>query len=163
MKKFFFFSLVFLPFFFAACDNEVTPPVLPNGAPPEPIAVSPHFTAADGLTYSVSLFEPSEPALGINQISALVYRIDGHNTSPVPNLSLKLDPRMTGMGNHSSPNNVDLTYDEQAGLYLGQVNFTMSGFWTINLILLDHDGNILYGNPVSHEILQSSLFFEIEF
>lgn len=63
--------------------------------------------------------------------------------------TLKLDPRMPepSMGNHSSPNNQDLT-QQNDGLYHGVVNYTMTGNWTLNLILMNQNGLILKGTVV---------------
>jgi hypothetical protein len=109
-------------------------------------------TTADGKSYVVTLVEPLNPVIGLNEISALVHESTNPDYPAVPHFSLELDPRMPGMDNHSSPNNVNLSYDSLDGFYRGQVNFTMTGYWTINLTLLDQS-----------DAPQGSLFFEIEF
>jgi hypothetical protein len=129
-------------------------------------------TAVDGSKkYVVTLVEPRKPDAGINEISAYVHESSNPDYPAVSHFTLKLDPRMTGMNNHSSPNNVDLTWDEGEQIYKGKVNFTMTGYWTINLILLDQAGTLLYGNEIieptdpqgREPVEKSSLFFEIEF
>jgi hypothetical protein len=123
-------------------------------------------TAIDGSDkrYIVSLVEPRNPKEGLNEITAYIHESPDANTfSEVANFKLKLDPRMPAMGNHSSPNNVDLTWDDTDKIYHGKVNFSMPGYWKVNLILQNQNGETLYGNPVSGEVEASSLYFEVEF
>jgi hypothetical protein len=121
--------------------------------------------ALDGSgTYIVALVDPIAPQQGANPITAHVYRREDANTfPPVSGLTLKLDPRMPGMGNHSSPNNVNLTWDDKEQIYSGIVNFSMTGYWRLNLILLNPTGETLYGNEVTAETEASALAFDIEF
>ena len=122
--------------------------------------------AVDGSEkiYVISLVEPLKPSVGINDITAYVHeRKDANTYLPVENFKLKLDPRMPSMENHSSPNNADLTWDATNKIYKGKVNFSMTGYWKLNLILLNEKGETLYGNPVSEQVKASNLFFEIEF
>jgi hypothetical protein len=124
------------------------------------------LTALDGSgkRYVVTLVEPQNPKTGSNDMTACIHeRIDANTFNPVENFTLKLDPRMPSMGNHSSPNNVDLTYNSTEKIYKGKVNFSMTGYWKLNLILQNDKGDILYGNAVSDAIEASSLFFEVEF
>lgn len=81
----------------------------------------------------------------------------------VQNYRIEVDPRMPGMGNHTSPNNVDLGYDATTGIYKGKLNFTMTGYWKINLKLENQNGELLKGEDITTEIESSSLYFEIEF
>ncbi len=114
--------------------------------------------------YVVTLVEPLHPKVGFNRITAYVHeRKDANTFVPVENFTLTLDPRMPSMENHSSPNNVDLTYQKVDQLYTGTVNFSMTGYWRLNLILLNEKEEILYGNPVTNDLETSSLYFEIEF
>lgn len=115
-------------------------------------------------TYVISLVEPISPKVGLNDITAYIHkRVNANTYVPVKNLTLKLDPRMPSMENHSSPNNVDLTWDEASSIYKGKVNFSMTGYWTLNLILQNEAGDTLYGNPITTDKTYSSLFFEVEF
>jgi hypothetical protein len=117
-----------------------------------------------GQTYIVTLVEPLKPKIGVNDITAYIHVREDANTFPaVANFRLKLDPRMPSMENHSSPNNVDLTWDATDKIYRGKVNFTMTGYWKLNLILQNQQGETLYGNAVTDEVEASSLFFEVEF
>ncbi|MDR1877440.1 MAG: hypothetical protein LBQ84_07435 [Flavobacteriaceae bacterium] len=124
------------------------------------------LVAIDGSEkrYVVSLVEPLNPKVGANQISAYVHeRIDADTYLPVENFTLKIDPRMPSMGNHSSLNNVDLTWDAANRIHKGTVNFSMTGYWKLNFILLNEEGETLYGNPVTESVQSSSLYFEVEF
>lgn len=120
------------------------------------------FTGNDSNKYVIALVEPQEPVVGTNDITALLYhRIDGYTYDLVTDYKIKLDPRMPSMGNHTSPNNVDLTWNKD--IYKGTVNFSMTGDWTLNLILEDSEGNILKGEEISDSAKASSLYFEVEF
>jgi hypothetical protein len=81
----------------------------------------------------------------------------------VEDYTITLDPRMPGMGNHSSPNNTDLTYRSADGTYQGNLSLTMTGYWVLNLKLLDATDTVLKGETVTEENPQSSLYLELEF
>jgi hypothetical protein len=122
--------------------------------------------AIDGSNkrYIVTLVEPLKPKVGSNDITAYIHeRIDANTYTPVENFKLKLDPRMPSMENHSSPNNVDLIFNANEKIYKGKVNFSMTGYWKLNLILLNDKGETLYGNPINDTTEASSLYFEVEF
>jgi hypothetical protein len=124
------------------------------------------LVAIDGSEkrYVVSLVEPLAPKVGTNEITAYIHESLDANTFPaVVNFKLKLDPRMPSMENHSSPNNVDLTWDATRKIYRGTVNFSMTGYWKLNLILQNQQGETLYGNAITSDIGASSLYFEVEF
>jgi hypothetical protein len=74
-----------------------------------------------------------------------------------------LDPRMPGMGNHSSPNNTDLSYNSSDTMYHGDLSLTMTGYWVLNLKLVDDNNTVLKGEDVTEENTQSSLYLELEF
>src|SRR5690606_19729468 len=107
--------------------------------------------------------EPSHPIVGINQMKALVYRMETlMNFVPVEGFVLNIDPRMPGMGNHGSPNNVALTSIAD-GVYEGRLSLTMTGYWKVNLQLLNTSGNIIKGTEVTELNTSSPIFFELEF
>jgi hypothetical protein len=136
----------------------------PDGATARRVIQS--VTAVDGSEkrYVVSLVEPQQPKVGANEITAYIHERQDANTYPeVANLKLKLDPRMPSMENHSSPNNADLAWDAAGGIYRGTVNFSMTGYWKLNLILQNSAGETLYGNAVDGSVEASSLYFEVEF
>ncbi len=121
------------------------------------------FMASDNKRYVLALAEPSNPRVGINNMHAVLYEMESMTAfTPVDGYTIKIDPRMPGMGNHSSPNNVDLTQDED-NLYTGKLSLTMTGYWKINLQLEDSSGNVLKGEPITDEVESSSIYFELEF
>ncbi|WP_347219605.1 hypothetical protein [Chryseobacterium sp.] len=121
------------------------------------------FTGNDGEQYYIALISPQRPAVSENKLVAGIYRynkpvaVTGNFPDPsqfsyseVKGYTLQLDPRMPepSMGNHSSPNNKDLIQGND-GLYHGVVNYTMTGNWTLNFILLNQNGKIIKGTKVS--------------
>lgn len=122
------------------------------------------FSASDGKKYMIAMVKPNAPIIGINPISALIFeRIDGNTYQIVDNYKLEFDPRMPSMGNHSSPNNVHMTQSQASGIYEGKVSLTMTGYWKINLRLLDNQQNVLKGEEITTINESSSIYFEIEF
>ena len=95
---------------------------------------------------------------------------DTRNYTVANNYLLELDPRMPGedMGNHSSPDNQDLTQGTD-GFYHGKVNYTMSGYWTLNFILKDTQKRVIKGTEVPDTVKmgvfgeQSELHIDILF
>lgn len=129
-----------------------------------PVTIIKTFVGQDDRRYVVSLVEPLHPKAGVNDITAYIHESKNPEYPAIEDgLTLKLDPRMPSMENHSSPNNVDLTWDAAKKIYSGKVNFSMAGYWTLNLILQDENGETLYGNPIGGNVEASSLYFEIEF
>lgn len=121
------------------------------------------LTGNDGEQYYIALISPQKPKVAENKLVAGIYKYNkptvpaGNFPDPsqfsyseVKGYTLQLDPRMPepSMGNHSSPNNKDLI-QENDGLYHGIVNYTMTGNWTLNLILLNQNGKIIKGTKVS--------------
>ena len=120
------------------------------------------FTGKDNEQYSIALIAPQKPTVSENKLTAGIYKYNKPTTaagtfpdpsqfsySEVSGYTLKLDPRMPepSMGNHSSPNNQDLT-QQNDGLYHGVVNYTMTGNWTLNLIMMNQNGLIIKGTVV---------------
>lgn len=133
------------------------------------------FTGRDGQEYFIALIAPKKPSVAENALVAGIYRLDKLAESEVRYMEvndhkLLLDPRMPepSMGNHSSPNNKDLTQQDD-GFYHGVVNYTMTGNWTLNFILLDSEGKVLKGTRVSEDFtpgvpgVKSELFIDILF
>lgn len=122
------------------------------------------FVGADEVKYVVAYVEPQTPIIGNNELVVGVYQMETMMSFPVvENYTLNLDPRMPGMGNHSSPNNTDLTYQMSDGMYHGNLSLTMTGYWVLNLKLLDETGQVLKGEDVTEENIQSSVYLELEF
>ena len=119
---------------------------------------------SDNVRYIVALIEPKTPKIAINDMVVGLYKMETMMSFPVvENYTITLDPRMPGMGNHSSPNNTDLTYNSINGLYYGDLSLTMTGYWVLNLKLLNAQNEVLKGEDVTTENIQSSLYLELEF
>jgi hypothetical protein len=122
------------------------------------------FTGSDNVKYVVAYVDPHHPKVGINDMVAGVWKMQDMMTFPVvDNFKLKIDPRMPSMGNHSSPNNVDLTQTVAGDLYNGKLSLTMTGYWKINLQLLNASGTVLKGETITDAVPASSIYLEIEF
>lgn len=133
------------------------------------------FTGKDDEQYILALVSPQRPEVGENELVAGIYRRNAVDPSlvsytEVGGYTLLLDPRMPepSMGNHSSPNNVDLT-QQSDGFYHGIVNYTMTGNWTLNFIMLNQDGRILKGTEVPTDFtpgvegIKSELYIDVLF
>ena len=122
------------------------------------------FTGSDNVKYIAAYVDPHHPKVGINDMVAGVWKMQDMMTFPVvDNYKLKIDPRMPSMGNHSSPNNVDLSQTTAGDLYNGKLSLTMTGYWKINLQLLNASGTVLKGETITDAVPASSIYFEIEF
>lgn len=122
------------------------------------------FVGNDEQNYVLAYVAPTKPEVATNDMLAVLYKMDDmHNFTMVENYTIALDPRMPGMGNHSSPNNKDLEYNSDTGFYEGKLSMTMTGYWRLNLQLLNTDGQVLKGEEITEEHPNSSLYFELEF
>lgn len=121
------------------------------------------FIGNDGEQYFIALLAPQKPKVAENDLIAGIYKFNKpavastnasldpsqFSYSEVEGYTLQLDPRMPepSMGNHSSPNNRDLKQGTDK-LYHGIVNYTMTGNWTLNFIMLNQHGRIVKGTTV---------------
>nr|WP_315166975.1 hypothetical protein [uncultured Flavobacterium sp.] len=122
------------------------------------------FIGTDNIKYILAYAEPHHPKVALNDITVAVYKMESMMSFPiVDNYKVKIDPRMPSMGNHGSPNNVDLTQSVADQLYHGKLSLTMTGFWKINLQLLNASDVVLKGETVTDVVPASSIYFEIEF
>lgn len=122
------------------------------------------FTGSDNVRYIIAYAEPHHPKVAVNDIIVGVYKMESMMSFPVVNnFKVKIDPRMPSMGNHGSPNNVDLTQSTSDLLYHGKLSLTMTGLWKINLQLLNASDVVLKGETVTDVVPASSIYFEIEF
>lgn len=122
------------------------------------------FMGSDDNRYVLAYVNPKEPQVAINDFQAVLYKMeDMMSFSVVENFQITVDPRMPGMGNHSSPNNEDLTYNAATKMYDGKLSLTMTGYWKVNLKLLNQSGEVLKGEDVTENNPESSLYFELEF
>ena len=112
------------------------------------------FTAAhNGAKYFISLIEPTAASskVGINDMEIAIYKKVSMMSWPADSsLSVVLTPEMPTMG-HGSPNNVNPTHIGN-GHYKGKVNFTMTGFWRLNL-------DFMSGAAVA----DTTQYFDVEF
>lgn len=122
------------------------------------------FTATDGKKYVMALIDPVTPKVALNAITVGIFRMESMMKFPVvDNFKVKIDPRMPSMGNHGSPNNSDLQQSVSDQLYHGKLSLTMTGFWKINLQLLNASNEVVKGETVTDNVSASSIYFEIEF
>ncbi|MGO3183847.1 MAG: hypothetical protein ACTIJ9_13555 [Aequorivita sp.] len=141
------------------------------------------FLGNDDEQYFIALVAPQKPAIAENELVAGIYKYNtptnpsGDFPDPsqfsysiVTDYTLLLDPRMPepSMGNHSSINNQDLKQQSDS-LYYGVVNYTMTGNWTLNFIMLNQNGETLKGTVVPRDFtpgvegIKSELFIDILF
>lgn len=122
------------------------------------------FKGCDGNNYVIAYIAPSSPKVALNDMAVGIYKMKDMMTFEVANdFKIKIDPRMPSMGNHGSPNNTDLLQTETNGFYIGKFSLTMTGYWKINLQVLNADNEVLKGEAVTADNPSSSLYFEIEF
>ena len=122
------------------------------------------FMGTDDVRYILAYVNPKTPQVAINDLQAVLYRMESMMSFPmVENFKITVDPRMPGMGNHSSPNNVDMAYNAAAKTYDGKLSLTMTGYWKINLKLINQSDEVLKGEDVTEANPESSLYFELEF
>lgn len=122
------------------------------------------FLGSDNKRYIVAYIEPKTPKVAVNDLKVGVWTMQDMMNFPVKDgYTVKIDPRMPGMGNHSSPNNVNASQSDAGNLYNGKLSLTMTGYWKINLQLADAAGTVLKGEEVTSTNEASSIFFEIEF
>lgn len=121
-------------------------------------------TMKDG--YVFGLVQPETPKVGMNDMVVALYKMNmqTHSFDMVEGFKILIDPRMPdpSMGNHSSPNNINLT-QKSDGLYHGKVNFTMTGYWKINLQLENKNKEVILGEKVTDKNESSSVYLGIEF
>ncbi|WP_223034941.1 hypothetical protein [Hanstruepera marina] len=122
------------------------------------------FMGTDSSRYVVAIIEPENPIIGNNDLVVGVYKMENMMSFPVvENYILTLDPRMPGMGNHTSPNNTNLTFNAADNKYHANLSLTMTGYWVLNLKLMNVDDEVIKGEDVTDGNEQSSLYLELEF
>lgn len=142
-------------------DYTVTEPITVSQAAKQNVT---SFMGVDQKRYIVALIEPLEPTIGINDMMVGLYQMENMMSFPaVENYKIMLDPRMPGMGNHTSPNNTDLSFEASDTMYHANLSLTMTGYWVLNLKLLNASDDILKGEDVTEDNEKSSLYLELEF
>jgi hypothetical protein len=100
------------------------------------------YNGTDGEKYIVTLVKPFDWTVGMNDVSIMVHKKVTMVSFPfVDNLTIAMDPQMTSMG-HGSPNNIS-PVGAGDGYYDGEVNYTMTGDWRLNLDLIDAGDTIV--------------------
>jgi len=91
----------------------------------------------------VALVEPRMPKVGLNNFEVVVYKkASMMDFPPVNDLNISIDPEMPTMG-HGSPNNEN-PVATQDGHYAGIVNFTMTGYWKVNMTFKDAQSMMMW-------------------
>lgn len=122
------------------------------------------FMGSDGVKYVMAYIDPKSPKVATNDMTLGVWKMQDMNNFPVVDgYTVKVDPRMPGMGNHSSPNNVHAIQSAAGKLYNGKLSLTMTGYWKINLQLVKGDGTVVAGQEVTDANPASTIFFELDF
>lgn len=122
------------------------------------------FTGSDNVKYIVAYADPHHPKVAVNDLVVGVWKMqDMMNFPVVDGYTVAIDPRMPSMGNHTSPNNVSATQTTAGELYNGKLSLTMTGYWKINLQLINPDGTVLKGEQITDVVPESSIYFELEF
>lgn len=98
--------------------------------------------ADSSKSYFVSLIQPTDPKVGENEFEILISNRASMMDWPyVEDFTVIIEPEMPDMG-HGSPNNVDPTHTAD-GHYDGAVNFTMTGWWRVNLTIINAEGDTI--------------------
>lgn len=94
------------------------------------------ISKTDSSSLFVSLVEPRNPEVGANDFRVIVHRrVSMMSFPPVEDLQIEIEPEMPTMG-HGSEGNANPTH-RRNGQYEGTVSFNMTGFWRINVTLMD--------------------------
>ncbi|UNY98198.1 hypothetical protein MQE36_14040 [Zhouia spongiae] len=105
---------------------------------------------------------PADLSVSVNDFEAVLFKMENMmDFSVVENYIIEIDPRMPGMNNHSSPNNEHLSYDAKTGIYKGKLSLTMTGYWKINLKVLNNNAQAIKGEDVTEENEASSIYFDL--
>lgn len=100
------------------------------------------ISPVDSASYFVSLVEPSSPEVGLNDFEVTVHKRESMMNFPFEStLQVEIEPEMPTMG-HGSPDNVNPIHYSM-GHYKGTVNFTMTGYWKVNMTIKDANGTVL--------------------
>lgn len=122
------------------------------------------ITGSDSKKYILALVAPETPSVALNDMTLGLFTMQSMMSFPVvKDYAVDIDPRMPSMGNHSSPNNENLTYGAGDSLYHGKLSLTMTGYWKINMMLKNASAEVLKGEVVTTENESSSLYLELEF
>lgn len=117
---------------------------------PEEAEVLSFVSSTDSAKYFITLIDPMHPKVGQNEIQFLINKRESHHSWPqATTLNLAFEPTMPSM-DHGSPNN-NMPEVNSNGRYVGEINFTMTGHWQVDLTVIEN------GTTIS----PSSLYFDI--
>ncbi len=121
-----------------------------SGSAPLQVEVGPSklhgsFVGPEEMKIFVSAIEPVTPMVGRQPFEVYVMQKRGMFEWPtLDDLTLEITPEMPTMG-HGSPGNEN-PVAQGNGRYLGTVNFSMSGPWTVTVVV--KDGDVVLGQVV---------------
>ncbi|HSN77392.1 MAG TPA: FixH family protein [Anaerolineae bacterium] len=121
-----------------------------SGSIPLPVEVTASklygsFVGPEEMKIFLSVVEPTTPVVGRQPFEVYVMQKRGMFDWPtLDELTLEITPEMPTMG-HGSPGNENPVALGN-GHYLGQINFSMSGPWTVTVVV--KDGDIVLGEVV---------------
>jgi hypothetical protein len=119
--------------------------------PAEPKLIS-FVSDYDNAMLFVTRITPLSPEVGINDIQFGIYKRESMMSFPgVEGYTLTMTPEMPSMG-HGSPNNVN-PISSGMGMYDGKVNFTMTGYWKLNLDFY----------TASNDTIKTGQYFDVTF
>lgn len=104
--------------------------------------ISTNFMSMDdsSMTFMCWIMDEA-PIVGMNDFKVAVFKRESMMSFvPVNNVNISIEPEMPTM-NHGSPGNVNPT-SVGGGQYEGTVNFTMTGYWKVN-IDISRNGNVV--------------------
>jgi hypothetical protein len=106
----------------------------------------------DSEKYFMALISPLDPEVGMNHFEVVVYNRESMMSfPPSEDFIIEIEPEMPTMG-HGSPNNENPVHTED-GHYEGVCNFTMTGYWKVNMVVKN----------ANNDIVRDSLAFDITF
>jgi hypothetical protein len=92
------------------------------------------ISAIDETKYFVSIVEPAEPEVGINNCEFTIHYKESMMSFPAAeDITMEIEPEMPSM-DHGSPNNEHPLHTGN-GHYEGKLNFTMTGWWRVHITL----------------------------
>jgi len=106
-----------------------------------PAKLSGSFLTADQRRIFLAVVEPIAPPVGAQPFEVFAMeRMAAMEWPALEDLKLTIKPWMPTM-DHGSPNNIHPIFTG-GGHYLGQINFTMPGYWTVTVVA-SQDDNVL--------------------
>lgn len=103
-----------------------------------PASLAGSFVAPDDRRIFLAVVEPVSPGVGAQPFEIYaMQRVAAMEWPALEDLKLTIKPWMPTMS-HGSPNNIH-PIDAGSGRYLGQVNFTMRGYWTVTVVASQDD------------------------